>query len=306
MGTPEFAIPCLEYLYTTKHQIVAVITQPDRPKGRGKKMQSSPIKINAIERGVLVLQPEKINNENLVKEIRKLKPDLFITVAFGKFLSKEVLEIPPLGCINVHGSLLPKYRGAAPMQWALINGEVETGITTMYSDVGMDSGDMLLRDTLEIYENMNFKDLHDEMSILGAKTLKRTIEALENETLIPIKQNDDEATFANLKELKNKEIFRINWSKTSEEIHNLIRALDPYPGALTFYKGKRMKIHKSRYVENGQVSNKPGEIINISTCEMTVATGDGILNVSDIQMQNCRKMCIEECGHNLEIGEILE
>ncbi len=317
MGTPEFAVPSLEILINSGYEILAVVTQPDKPKGRGKKLSPPPVKEHALLNSIKVLQPDKIKTEEFLNEIKELKPDLLVTCAYGKILSKELLEVPPLGCINVHGSLLPKYRGAAPIHWCIINGEKTTGITTMYTDIGMDTGDMLLKRELEITDDMTVGDLHDKMSVLGAEVLLDTLKSLENGTLIRIPQNNDEATYVSI---IKKDIGKIDWNKTTNEIHNLVRGTNPWPGAYCEYQGDKMRLWNTKYIEvcdiglssdndNIEESNiRPGMILNAGKDGITVKTGDGILLVTEVQFANCRRMCVEEyiCGHEIIEGEILE
>ena len=237
MGTPDFAKESLEAIYNAGHNIIAVITNPDRPKGRGMKLIASPVKEFAIEKNIQVLQPEKI--KEIKDTLVQLKPDLFCVVAYGKILPKDILEIPKLGSINVHGSLLPKYRGAAPIQWAVINGDKQTGITTMYMDEGMDTGDIILKQELEISENETTGELWNRLSKIGGELLVKTLEKIEDGTAPRIKQ----APEFTLAPMLSKEIAKIDWkNKTAIEIKNLIRGLNPILGAYTTYKGKKIKI----------------------------------------------------------------
>ena len=222
MGTPDFAVPCLEVLQA-KTEVLAVITQPDRPKGRGHNLQASPVKQKALEYNLPVLQPEKIKTEEFTAELEKLQPDLIVVVAFGQILSQRILDIPPLGCVNVHASLLPRYRGAAPIHWSIINGEKETGVTTMLMDAGLDTGDMLLKDKVAITEEMTTEELHDQLMAMGGKLLAETIDGLANGTITPEKQDDSISNYAGM---LNKETGHIDWSKSAVEIHNLIRGLN--------------------------------------------------------------------------------
>ena len=240
MGTPDFAKESLEAIYNAGHNIIAVITNPDRPKGRGMKLIASPVKEFAIEKNIQVLQPEKI--KEIKDTLVQLKPDLFCVVAYGKILPKDILEIPKLGSINVHGSLLPKYRGAAPIQWAVINGDKQTGITTMYMDEGMDTGDIILKQELEISENETTGELWNRLSKIGGELLVKTLEKIEDGTAPRIKQ----APEFTLAPMLSKEIAKIDWkNKTAIEIKNLIRGLNPILGAYTTYKGKKIKIWKA-------------------------------------------------------------
>jgi len=304
MGTPEFAIPSLDMLLKEGYDVAAVVTQPDKPKGRGNKMSPPPVKEYAMEHGIEVLQPEKVKTEEFVEKIKAINPDLLVTAAYGKILPKSVLDIPKHGCINVHGSLLPKYRGAAPIQWSIINGEKVTGITTMYTDVGMDTGDMLVKAEIEITEDMTAGELHDKLSVLGAEVLKETLKRLENGTLERIPQNDEEATYA---PMMTKETGCIDWSKSSREIHNLVRGTNPWPGAYTFYNDKKMKIWMTSVISDEEHDSKAGTILKVSKDGIVVACGLGKLNIKEIQFENARKMSVEEyiCGHKIDEGELL-
>jgi len=304
MGTPEFAVPSLDMLLKEGYDVVAVVTQPDKPKGRGNKLALPPVKEYALKNGIEVLQPEKVKTEEFADRIRKINPDLLVTAAYGRILPKSVLDIPQYGCINVHGSLLPKYRGAAPIQWAIINGEEKTGITTMFTDVGMDTGDMLLKGELEITEDMTAGELHDRLSLLGAEVLKRTLEKLKEGTIERVPQSDAEATYASM---MKKDTGLIDWTKTSREVHNLVRGTNPWPGAYTYYKGEKMKIWLTSVVSKDSHDMKPGTICKVSRDGIDIACGEGKLNIKDVQFESCRRMCVEDyiCGHKMDEGEIL-
>lgn len=304
MGTPEFAIPSLDMLVREGYNVAAVVTQPDKPKGRGNKLSPPPVKIYAMEKNIPVLQPEKVRTGEFAERLRELAPDLFITAAYGRILPADVLSIPPLGCINVHGSLLPKYRGAAPIQWAVINGESKTGITTMYTDVGMDTGDMLLKGEIDISQDMTTGDLHDKLSDLGAEVLKETLKILKEGTLKREKQCEAEATYA---PIIKKETGQIDWSKNSKDIHNLVRGTNPWPGAFTEYKGEKMKVWKTEMVKKDKSGLKPGTICGVGKDGIIVAAGDGLVRILEVQFESCRKMCVEDylCGHEINEGEIL-
>ena len=239
MGTPDFAKESLEAVYNAKHEIIGVVTNPDKPKGRGMKMIASPVKQFAEENGLKVYQPIKVrNNEEFIEEIKALEPDVICVVAYGKILPKEILDIPKLGCINVHGSLLPQYRGAAPIQWAVLNGDKKTGITTMYMDVGMDTGDMILKEEVEIGDDETTGELWDRLSKIGGELLVKTLEQIENGTAPRIKQGEDFTVAPML----DKQMAKIDWNeKTASEIKNLVRGLNPIMGAYTFLNGKKIK-----------------------------------------------------------------
>ena len=243
MGTPEFAVNSLEALHN-KVDLIAVITQPDRPKGRGHKLTPSPVKTWAVEHGIEVLQPEKIKTEEFTNKLEELQPDLIIVVAFGQILSQKILDLPKYGCINVHASLLPRYRGAAPIEWSIINGETKTGVTTMMMDAGLDTGDMLIKREVEIYENMILPELHDKLKILGAEALLETIDKLIDGTLTRHKQDDSQSNYA---PMLTKETGLIDWSKPARDIHNLVRGL--YGGAYTIIDGQKYKIWRTQIVD---------------------------------------------------------
>lgn len=266
LGTPEFAVPSLEKLIQWKAvEVVGVVTQPDRPAGRGNNIFAPPTKMVAGRFGIPVLQPEKLSKSpDVVQAMRDLKPDILVTVAFGQILKKEVLTMAEHGVVNVHGSLLPKYRGAAPINWAIINGETTTGVTTMYSDKGVDTGKMLLKREMEIYPDMNSEMLAEAMSFVGADLLVETLDKLMAGGLEAIAQNDEEATFA---PRLSKEMGQIDWSKSAKEIHNLARGLYPWPGTFTFYDGQQLKIETTVLVADDhadKTEQSPGTIIRES------------------------------------------
>jgi methionyl-tRNA formyltransferase len=341
MGTPEFAVPCLDALVKNGYDVVAVVTQPDKPFGRKQsQLKAPPVKEAAMGYGIkTILQPVKVRTPEFLNEIKELEPDLIVTAAYGRILTKAVLDVPRFGCINVHGSLLPKYRGAAPIQWALINGDRVTGITTMFMDEGMDTGDILLTKELPIPPEMNSQELFDQLMVLGADALMETIRALENGTLTRTLQDHSKAVNVSM---LTKEMGQIDWNKSALEIHNLVRGTNPWPGAYTFYKGERMKVWKTVPPEDcgsdgdgggdqsgtqddgdavdesggqpgrqsgeqpdSQRVGQPGTILKIRKDGMTVLTGNGCLRLVDIQMENCRRMNISECGHNMDEGEVL-
>lgn len=304
MGTPEFAVPSLDMLVKEGYDVAAVVTQPDKPKGRGNKMAAPAVKEYAVGKGIPVLQPAKIKTQEFAEELRSLNPDLLVTVAYGKILPDYVLDIPPLGCINVHGSLLPKYRGAAPIQWSVINGEKVTGITTMYTDIGMDTGDMLVKKEVEVPEDMTAGELHDILSVVGAEVLKDTLEKLEKGTLERTPQPHDRATYA---AMISKELGLIDWNKSAREIHNLVRGTNPWPGAYSFYKGERIRIWKTSVISGKALNYKPGTICEVIKSGVIVATGDGLLNILEVQFDSSRRMTVEEymCGHSIDEGEVL-
>ncbi|MCX7711933.1 MAG: methionyl-tRNA formyltransferase [Clostridia bacterium] len=305
MGTPEFAVPSLDMLVKEGYEVVAVVTQPDKPKGRGNKLAAPPVKEYALEHGIEVLQPVKVRTPEYAEQLRSFKPDLYVTCAYGRILTKEVLDIPPMGCINVHGSLLPKYRGAAPIQWSVINGEKVTGITSMYTDVGMDTGDMLLKKEISLPEDMTAGELHDVLKGVGAEVLKETLVKLKEGTLRRIPQDDSEATLA---PIMNKDIGRIDWTRSAAEIHNLVRGTDPWPGAFTFYKGERMRVWKTKVMDKQKQDKKPGTILKVNKEGILTACNQGLIQILEIQFDSSKRMLVENyiCGHAIDEGEVLE
>ena len=298
MGTPDFAKESLEALYNAKYEILAVVTNPDRPKGRGMKMIASPVKEFALEKGIKIYQPEKVrNNEEFISEIKALKPDVICVVAYGKILPKEILEIPSKGCINVHGSLLPKYRGAAPIQWAVLNGDKKTGVTTMYMDVGMDTGDMILKEKVEIGEDETTGELWERLSKIGGDLLVKTLKEIENKTAPRIKQGDD----FTMAPMLDKSMAKIDWeNKTALEIKNLVRGLNPIMGAYTFLNGKKIKfwkvdVAKDIFADGDMEFMKNGTVIVSDKRDgIYIKTKDGILKVLEVQGENAKKMPIQD------------
>lgn len=302
MGTPDFAVPSLKKIIDV-YGVESVFTQPDKPKGRGKKISYSPVKEVALENNIKVFQPTKLKaHKEALEYLKNLKPDFIIVVAFGQILTKEVLDIPKYGCINLHASLLPMYRGAAPLNWAIINGEKKSGNTTMLMDVGLDTGDMLLKDEIEITDNMTAGELHDLLMYRGADLLLNTIDGLSKGTIIPEKQCEE--TF--YAKMLNKDLGRIDWNNSAKNIHNLIRGLNPWPIAHTTYDDKSMKIYESEVLVES--SNKePGTIINVSKEGMKVSTNLGVLLIKKIQFPNGKPLTIEQYtnGNGLEINKKL-
>ncbi|HCW53210.1 MAG TPA: methionyl-tRNA formyltransferase [Clostridium sp.] len=302
MGTPDFAVPSLQKL-VEKYNVTAVFTQPDKPKGRGKKMGYSEVKEEALKHDIPVYQPVKLKDDReLIEKLKELKPDFIIVVAFGQLLTKEVLDIPKYGCINLHGSLLPMYRGAAPIQWAVIRGEKVSGNTTMLMDVGLDTGDMLLKDEVEIPDNMTAGELYNILKVRGADLLVKTIDGVANKTIVPEKQTEE--TF--YAKMLNKEIANICWDKDAEEIHNLIRGLNPWPIAYSSYKDQRMKIFESEVLKE-KTGKTPGTIIDVSKEGIKVACGNNVLLVKKVQFPNGKPLMVEQYinGHDIEKNIIL-
>ena len=286
LGTPEFAVPSLKMLKQEGYNVIAAITQPDRPKGRGHKLVAPEVKLAAQQMGIPVIQYERISRQG-VDDLKELAPDLMITVAFGQILSKEVLGIPPYGCINVHASLLPKYRGAAPIEMAVINGEARTGVTTMYTVYELDAGDMLDKDEIEIPEDITGGELREKLSVLGAYTLKRTLEKLLNGTLKRTPQDAEEATYY---PMFQKGFGQIDWSMSAEKIVNLIRGCNPAPTAYTFVGEDKVKIWKARACETAH-TGRPGDVLVCSAkTGLVIKAGDGAVEILQIQFPGGKAM----------------
>lgn len=299
MGTPDFAVPSLKALYDKGYDICSVVAQPDRPKGRGNKLAAPPVKAAALEMGLEVHQPQKIKSPEFVRFLTDIKPDIIIVVAFGQLLSKEILDIPAFGCINVHASLLPRLRGAAPINWSIINGDEVTGITTMYMDIGLDTGDMLARKEVRIGKDTNAKELHDELSIAGAEVLLKTIEDILSGCSIRTKQNNEEATYA---PILTKDMGKIDWSWDCKKIYDLIRGTYPWPGAFSYYNDKMFKIYTSKPVDAERLNTDWGKIIEVNTDSIVISCGKGFLSISEIQFENQKRMKVEDYlrGHSIE------
>lgn len=298
MGTPGFSVPCLAKLNDIS-DVVAVITQPDKPRGRGKKLTPSPVKEYAIQKNLPVYQPERIKSADFIRVLEKLTPHLIVVVAFGQILPPAILAIPKLGCINVHASLLPRYRGAAPMQWCLINGETMTGVTTMFMDAGLDTGDMLQKAEVSIDPEMTLSELHDILSEKGARLLETTIAALLDGTLTREKQTDAASNYA---PPITKQTGKIDWTKPAYAIHDLVRALDSWPGAYAAFEGTIYKIWRTRMADPDRKA-APGEIIAMTERGFLVGTGKGILEVLEIQAPGKKRMAAADYlhGHPLSL-----
>ena len=300
MGTPDFAVPCLRELLSEKHEIAAVITQPDRAKGRGNKLAASPVKVLAAEAGIPVYQPEKVRTGEFMQVLKDLAPDVMIVVAFGQILSQEILDLPPLGCINIHASLLPKYRGAAPINWCIINGEKSTGVTAMYMDRGVDTGDIIIKKEIPIGEDENAEELHDRMSELGASVLRDTMALLTEGKIKRIPQNDAEATYA---PIMTKALGRIDWSMDADKINNLIRGTYPWPGAFSSYEGRIFKIFRAQAL-NDNIKNKDwGCVRKADKDSIVVSCGSGSLRIKELQFENEKRMSAEAYLRGHEIAE---
>lgn len=303
MGTPEFAVPCLQKLIDCGHEITGVFTQPDKPQGRKMILTPPPVKALALENGLTVYQPLKMRDGTALEMLKEANPELVIVVAYGKILPKEILEFPKYGCINIHASLLPKLRGAAPIQWSVINGCEKTGVTSMQMDEGLDTGDMLITAELEIGENETAGELHDRVSALGAEVLEQTITALQNGELKPERQNHDEFTYA---PMLSKELSPIDWNLPAREVHNKIRGLSPWPSAISVLNGKKVKIHRSVLVSGK--GGAAGEVAENGK-RLVVACGDGnCIEILNIQAEGKKAMSASDFmrGNPVNIGDRFE
>jgi len=290
MGTSSFALPALQLLHSENHHIVGVITQPDRPQGRGQKTNSPPVKILALQLGLPVFQPEHIKDQTSLELIKKLGPEIIVVAAFGQILPKSILDVPALGCLNIHPSLLPKYRGAAPINWALINGESKTGVTIMMMDEEMDSGNILAQKETLISQTENFGQLHDRLASQGSSLLVQTIEQITTDNVKSKKQDSSAATFA---PRLTKEMGKINWCNNVSTICNLIRGLSPSPGAYSFLDGKMLKIYAAE-PKPEKTDKKPGTIVEQSNKTISVVAIDGCIILREIQLAGKKKMPAEE------------
>ena len=299
MGTPDFSVGALEAIIKAGHEVVLVVTQPDKPKGRGKAMQASPVKECALSHGIEVFQPTKIRESENVEYLRKFGADIFVVAAFGQILPKSILDMPKYGCVNIHASLLPKYRGAAPIQWAVINGDEVTGVTTMLMNEGIDTGDMIAKKQVRLAEDETGGSLFDRLADTGAELIVETMKMLEEGTAEFTPQNSEEATHTSM---ISKELGSIEWSKPAAEIERLIRGLNPWPSAYTRLKGKTFKIWKAQVVEVSS-SYKPGTIIKIGKDELLVQTGEGALSLIEVQLEGKKRMDVASFLRGCQIEE---
>ena len=314
MGTPEFSVGTLESLIKAGHDVVLVVTQPDKAKGRSKELQMTPVKKLAIKYSIPVFQPIKLREESALLELKKYPADVMVVIAFGQILPKAVLEMTPYGCINIHASLLPAYRGAAPIQWCIINGEKVTGITTMQMDEGLDTGDMILKEEIPISSEETATSLHDKLAKIGASLCVKTLDELEKGTASFEKQKETATDYA---KMLTKEMGKIDWKKSAIEIERWVRGLNSWPGAYTYLKDKELKIWRSKVVESNktcdcqintasQGSSLPGEIIKVDKKTITIQTGKGQLEILEVQLSGKKRMTTDAFlrGHNLGIGEL--
>ena len=304
MGTPDLSVGTLEALIDAGHEVVLVVTQPDKPKGRGGKVLYTPVKEAALAHDIPVYQPVKIREPECIEELRKYKADIMVVIAFGQILPKEILEMTPYGCVNVHASLLPAYRGAAPIQWAVINGDKVSGVTTMQMDEGLDTGDMLLKEEIVLDEKETGGSLHDKIADAGARLCIETLKALEQGTVTPVKQGESTTEYARM---LDKRMGNISWEKPAEEIERLIRGLNPWPSAYTDWNGKVMKIWQAEVCE-GDTKEVPGTIVKVEKDGFYVQTGKDLLKVTELQIPGKKKMDAGAFlrGCRIENGEVLK
>lgn len=306
MGTPDFAVGALEALIREGYEITAVVTQPDKPKGRSKELLPSPAKVCALEHGIPVLQPRRIKAPEAIAELKTYEADVYVVAAFGQILSQEILDIPRLGSLCIHASLLPKYRGASPIQHVIIDGEEKTGVTIMQMDAGIDTGDMLYKKEVPIDSEDDYETLSDKLTVLGGEAIIEALPLLTEGKLTPQKQNDEESCYA---AMIRKEMGRIDFTRPAIEIDRLIRGLTPWPSAYTGYKGKQLKIWKAVPLpEEPAGGHAPGELLSVEKDAVTVATGDGALKILELQLEGKKRMTAHDflLGVKLQPGEVLE
>lgn len=303
MGTPDFAVGTLEALVRSEHEVAGVVTQPDKPKGRGKAMQFPPVKEVAIKEDIPVYQPRRVRDPEFIKILEEISPDVIVVVAFGQIIPQEIIDLPKYGCINVHGSLLPKYRGAAPIQWAVINGEKESGVTTMQMDAGLDTGDMLLKTVVPLEKDETGGSLFEKLSKVGAELLIETLKALEENSVIPEKQGESPTPYA---KMLTKEMGSIDWTKDATALEQLIRGLNPWPSAYTYLNGKTLKIWLVK-VEDTDTKSAPGTVVEVTKKEVKVQTGKGLLSLKEVQLEGKKRMEIDAFlrGNAVEKGMVL-
>jgi len=301
MGTPDFAAASLEALIASRHEIQAVVTQPDKPKGRKGELTPSPVKVIAKREGIKVYQPLKVRDEDFVKTLRAYNPDVMVVVAFGQIIPLSILKMPKYGCVNIHGSLLPKYRGAAPIQWAVLDGEKETGITTILMDEGIDTGDILLKKTIKIDADETSGSLFDKLMALGAKTILETLDELEKGSLTPTKQGESPTAYA---KMLTKAMGLIDFTRSAKELDCFVRGMNPWPSAYTLLAGRTLKLWKVRAVEGG---GKAGSVIGIDKESFTIACGEGAIEVLEVQLEGKKRMSAGDFlkGSTLNIGQEL-
>ena len=305
MGTPDFSVPTLEALVASEHEVVGVVTQPDKPKGRGKELHMSPVKECALQHNIPVYQPVRARDEAFVDEMRALNPDVMVVIAFGQILPKSLLELPKYGCVNIHASLLPKYRGAAPIQWAVINGDEETGITTMMMDVEMDTGDMLEKTVVKLDPEETGGSLFDRLSLLGGDLILSTLSKLEKGEITPVPQDHEKATY--VKKI-SKSMGDIDWTMDAVSIERLVRGLNPWPSAFTRWNGKMLKIWEAKVLPDPDVKLPCGSVISASDEGLKIQTGAGVLCVTSLQLEGKKRMDTAAFlrGYQVAAGSMME
>ncbi|MDK2802285.1 MAG: methionyl-tRNA formyltransferase [Oscillospiraceae bacterium] len=303
MGTPEFSVNSLKIIYEKGYNIEGVFTQPDRPKGRGYKLTFSPVKEQALKYNLKIYQPDKLREQENIEILKELNPDIIIVVAYGQILPKSILDIPKYGCINIHASLLPKYRGAGPIQWSIINGEKTTGITTMYMAEGLDTGDIIFKEEINIYEDETSSDLHDRLSLIGSNLIIKTMERIKDGTATRKKQDNSLSSYA---PMLSKDIAQIDFNKNTQTVHNFIRGMYSWPCAYTYLNNKLLKIYKAKINNDFFNNNIPG--ILLSDKKFIISTLDGGIEFLEIQYEGGKKMSGEDFlrGHNLQKGHLLK
>ena len=304
MGTPDFSVGTLEALIAAGHEVCLAVTQPDKPKGRGGKMQYTPVKEKALFYNIPVYQPKRVRDPECVEELRKYNADVMVVIAFGQILPKEILEMTPYGCINVHASLLPKYRGAAPIQWAIIEGEEVTGVTTMQMDEGLDTGDMIMKTEVPVAADETGESLHDKLAAAGAALCVETLKALEDGTAVREKQGESPTAYA---KMLTKELGDIDWAEPAVKIERIVRGLNSWPSAYTHWNGKVMKIWRAAAEASEAADVQPGTVVSVEKESFAVQTGDGILRVLEVQMPGKKRMDAGAFlrGNTMEPGELL-
>lgn len=304
MGTPDFAVGALEALIKAGHEITAVVTQPDKAKGRSKELIFPPVKECALAHDIPVFQPRRIKTPEAIEQLRTYPADVFVVAAFGQILSQEILDMPQYGSLNIHASLLPKYRGASPIQHVILDGEKKSGVTIMQMDAGIDTGDMLYRKEIAIERNDTFETLHDKLTVLGAEAIVEALELLETGALVPEPQNDAESCHA---PLISKEMGKIDFSRTAYEIELQVRGMNPWPSAYTFYKGKQLKVWEAIACGEETVSEAPGTVLSVNKDHVAISTGKGILKLYSLQLEGKKRMSTHDflLGVRVQPGEVL-
>ncbi|MGN0469332.1 MAG: methionyl-tRNA formyltransferase [Acutalibacteraceae bacterium] len=299
MGTPDFAVPCLKALIEDKNEIVGVFTQPDKPKGRGYALTPPPVKVTALENNIEVFQPKTLKDGTALEILNKLNPEMIVVVAYGKILPKEIIDLPEYGCINVHASLLPEYRGAAPIQWAVLDGKKKTGVTAMYMDIGLDTGDMLMKSETEIGENETADELHDRLSVLGSELIVKVVHSALDGTLKREKQDDSKSCYA---KMLTKKMSKIDFTKSAQEVHNQVRGLNSWPSASALLSGKRVKIHRTLIADG---KGESGQVLSLNP--LVVACGEGAVEITELQPEGKKRMSAQSFInglHNIKAEEL--